>query len=265
MDKSDSTNLNWEDYCPFCIHYDSSVGVCSEIHENVRNYSKRFAKKCNSKYFEKDENIRISSEGDDTNGDHSFQSGRTVTITPQEDYYSVKFPDKCVLCGQKKENFLNLKLKEKNNMWSKKKNTELNISNEGEKLINEIKIPYCSEHYSDSKLFSNIFTYVSYGIPTLILLYALINRGVSYVFHDIFNIIYWVVILSLSALIAEFVTKLVLMPFFKSIRKMPLTKRFIAGSFGGGILGLKVNLFDDELNFRFSNKIMANEFAELNK
>lgn len=51
MDKSETKDLNWENFCIKCVYYDKSIGVCSEIHENVRSYPKKFLNKCNGKYF----------------------------------------------------------------------------------------------------------------------------------------------------------------------------------------------------------------------
>lgn len=43
-----------EDYCPHCDHFDSSIGVCSELHENVQSYPNKFAQKCGGKLFKGD-------------------------------------------------------------------------------------------------------------------------------------------------------------------------------------------------------------------
>jgi len=53
-----------EKYCPYCIHFDDKLGVCSKIHENVRSYPKKFLEKCYGKYFEKDQErvIEITEE-----------------------------------------------------------------------------------------------------------------------------------------------------------------------------------------------------------
>jgi len=53
---------SFEDYCPYCIHFDVKTGVCSEIHDNVRDYHKRFSRKCNSKFFIKDPNKNVEEE-----------------------------------------------------------------------------------------------------------------------------------------------------------------------------------------------------------
>ncbi len=45
--------LLWENYCLFCDEYESGIGVCSKIHENVRSYPKKFINKCNGKFFKK--------------------------------------------------------------------------------------------------------------------------------------------------------------------------------------------------------------------
>jgi uncharacterized membrane protein YhaH (DUF805 family) len=45
--------LHWENYCLFCDEYESGIGVCSKIHENVRSYPKKFINKCNGKFFKK--------------------------------------------------------------------------------------------------------------------------------------------------------------------------------------------------------------------
>jgi len=47
-------DLSMEDYCPHCDYYDSSIGVCSEIHENVQSYPKKFIEKCGGKLFKGD-------------------------------------------------------------------------------------------------------------------------------------------------------------------------------------------------------------------
>lgn len=47
-------NLSMEDYCPHCDHFDSSIGVCSELHENVQSYPKKFKEKCGGKLFKGD-------------------------------------------------------------------------------------------------------------------------------------------------------------------------------------------------------------------
>jgi len=58
MKKSTSIDLTWEEYCPTCFYYDSQLGACSEIHENIRSYPNRF-NKCNGKYYELDKDKKI--------------------------------------------------------------------------------------------------------------------------------------------------------------------------------------------------------------
>ena len=53
MSSAESNSL-FNDYCLNCFHYDAAIGVCSQIHENVRNYPKKFIKKCNGKFFTND-------------------------------------------------------------------------------------------------------------------------------------------------------------------------------------------------------------------
>jgi len=38
-------------YCVKCKNYDSTFGTCSQIHDNVKNYPKKFSIKCNGKFF----------------------------------------------------------------------------------------------------------------------------------------------------------------------------------------------------------------------
>ncbi len=45
---------SFSDFCPLCINYNSTLGVCSEIHENIPSNPKVFTKKCNGKFFEED-------------------------------------------------------------------------------------------------------------------------------------------------------------------------------------------------------------------
>ncbi|HEY0087745.1 MAG TPA: hypothetical protein VGB37_02815, partial [Candidatus Lokiarchaeia archaeon] len=44
----------FNDYCSHCYHYETSIGVCNEIHENVRSYPKIFIQKCNGNFFKND-------------------------------------------------------------------------------------------------------------------------------------------------------------------------------------------------------------------
>ncbi len=37
--------------CPECEHFAASSGVCTYLHENVRNYPEKFSQKCNGQYF----------------------------------------------------------------------------------------------------------------------------------------------------------------------------------------------------------------------
>jgi hypothetical protein len=46
--------------CTSCINYDYNTGVCKEIHENVREYPKKFTSKCDGRYYERNENVRPS-------------------------------------------------------------------------------------------------------------------------------------------------------------------------------------------------------------
>lgn len=38
-------------FCPNCTHYDQSTGICSYLHENVREYPSSFIKFCNGEYL----------------------------------------------------------------------------------------------------------------------------------------------------------------------------------------------------------------------
>lgn len=42
---------SFPDYCPKCTHFEIQTGVCKILSENVRDYPRKFAKKCNGKYF----------------------------------------------------------------------------------------------------------------------------------------------------------------------------------------------------------------------
>ncbi|NOR45304.1 MAG: hypothetical protein GQ534_06925 [Candidatus Delongbacteria bacterium] len=47
--------INFQDYCPKCMSYDSNIGVCSKIHLNIKDYPAKFQNKCAGEYFEQDE------------------------------------------------------------------------------------------------------------------------------------------------------------------------------------------------------------------
>jgi len=51
MEKSTEGSIHWDDYCPLCNNYNPATGACSEIHENVQNYTSKFLDKCSGKYF----------------------------------------------------------------------------------------------------------------------------------------------------------------------------------------------------------------------
>jgi len=79
----DSIKMNYfKDYCPKCNNFDSSLGVCATIHENVRNYPKKFVKECNGKFFKEDPNkiIEIDEEYDDDEGSILDDSISLVTV-----------------------------------------------------------------------------------------------------------------------------------------------------------------------------------------
>ncbi len=45
------TTKSFRDFCPKCAYYQEQTGVCTKIFENVREYPKKFIKKCNGDYF----------------------------------------------------------------------------------------------------------------------------------------------------------------------------------------------------------------------
>jgi len=47
-------NNIFDDFCPHCVHYDETTGVCYEIHHNVRSYPKKFLKNCNGELYVND-------------------------------------------------------------------------------------------------------------------------------------------------------------------------------------------------------------------
>ena len=49
-------NMNWENYCPQCRHFDSNTGACSMLHFNISSSPKTFSKKCNGQFYELDKN-----------------------------------------------------------------------------------------------------------------------------------------------------------------------------------------------------------------
>lgn len=50
---------SFKDFCPKCLHFEEQTGVCKKIFENVRDYPKKFVKKCNGEYYEYDPNKKI--------------------------------------------------------------------------------------------------------------------------------------------------------------------------------------------------------------
>jgi len=61
----------FENFCLYCYHYDPSSGVCSEIHENVRNYPKTITSKCNGELFKDDPNKITDEDKEVSNSDES--------------------------------------------------------------------------------------------------------------------------------------------------------------------------------------------------
>lgn len=56
--KRQNTESNsFENFCLKCRHLEEQSGVCKKIYENVREYPKKFVKKCNGKYFEGEHSI----------------------------------------------------------------------------------------------------------------------------------------------------------------------------------------------------------------
>lgn len=50
------TTNSFKDFCPRCTYYEEETGVCKKIYENVRDYPRKFIRKCNGEYFEHDPN-----------------------------------------------------------------------------------------------------------------------------------------------------------------------------------------------------------------
>ena len=49
-----SVPKSFQNYCPTCIYFQTETGVCIKFHQNVREYPKKFEKRCNGKYYEFD-------------------------------------------------------------------------------------------------------------------------------------------------------------------------------------------------------------------
>jgi hypothetical protein len=51
MDKLTEDLLSFDKFCPFCINYQQETGICSKIHQNLKDYPIKFIKKCSGYYF----------------------------------------------------------------------------------------------------------------------------------------------------------------------------------------------------------------------
>ncbi len=49
-------------YCPNCNHFDESTGVCSYLHDNIKDYPASFIKLCNGEYLSLIKGKKIQSE-----------------------------------------------------------------------------------------------------------------------------------------------------------------------------------------------------------
>lgn len=71
---SEHKSKTFENYCFQCYHYEPSIGTCNKIHENVRNYPRKFITKCNGEFFKKDQ-TKITNETSEYNSIEDYQEG----------------------------------------------------------------------------------------------------------------------------------------------------------------------------------------------
>lgn len=71
-------NNNWRDFCPKCKYYEETFGVCSKIHFNINSQKKSFNKKCDSEFYEpNDEKIAIIQN--ELKGKEAIELGKNKT------------------------------------------------------------------------------------------------------------------------------------------------------------------------------------------
>ena len=81
----------WKEFCPKCINYEENAGVCSELHFNVKNYPKKFTKKCEGRFFRNDSQKgngdipTIETSADNQNNSTFHQSSNNAAME-HEDY-----------------------------------------------------------------------------------------------------------------------------------------------------------------------------------
>ena len=101
----------WDEFCPGCIHYQGSIGVCAEQHFNVRDYPTMFAKKCDGQFYKHDPNKKINEavaeveQKVESNSDPRHTSFRKINIVDMMRMY--KPEPGCMLCQSENETELN--------------------------------------------------------------------------------------------------------------------------------------------------------------
>ncbi len=96
-----NNSLNWEKFCPLCIHFDTNMGVCSRIHENIHLNPAKFEKKCSGKFFEFDQTKKtekskkgkVSEELEPDETDEIDETDESMEIIEDEKggFYNSKF------------------------------------------------------------------------------------------------------------------------------------------------------------------------------
>ena len=86
------TETSWETTCPTCIFFQEETDVCKKFSFKVRAYPKKFADKCNGKFYKRDPNKAIEETGYAIGADHiaatknppksSFEIGASTSVAP---------------------------------------------------------------------------------------------------------------------------------------------------------------------------------------
>lgn len=167
-----------------------------------------------------------------------------------------RFPNTCVYCGNNSDSIVEMKFDFSTNVWA-------HFFTKGKKM-EPAKIPYCSEHARESKMYSQIL-FLSYLIPfILIIIINLIYYFVHTTKIELFNILALPIFAHLISCLIQLGVKITLTPFFKTINSVPL--HFISYGIVGTLLGIKIklSLSNGQVKYKLINQTFAHEFEKIN-
>jgi len=191
---------------------------------------------------------------------------KEITIQKSENSFNFQLPDKCIYCGMKREQYVNLKFTKSTSVagmvFFKDKKDEIIINNI--KSFGKVKVPFCNVHAKETKLYSKILSLSMIFVFTLSLFLLIKSQGPFDDIDDFFKTIDLGTMLGYIFLAASFggifgfLLRLVLKNFYKSLEHYQLP---IFSGFGyiGVVLGLLIKVKDDIIILKVNNEDIANE------